>query len=114
MDKTVRLWHISKEECILTLPHEDVVKCISFHPKDPCYFISGSLDGKLRFWNIPDRKPVYTQPVSPRWKHGEIITAAILPKTQNGSLSELMTGDASASNPISLLFTQKLSSPRNL
>lgn len=80
MDKSVRLWHITKDECVLTFPHYEVVKCVSFHPEDNCYFVSGSLDGKLRFWNIPERKPVYTQPVSPRWKNGEIITSIVFAK----------------------------------
>lgn len=29
---------------------------IVFHPRDDRYFLSGSLDGKLRLWNIPDKK----------------------------------------------------------
>lgn len=29
--------------------------CIQFNPVDDDYFISGSLDAKVRIWNIPDR-----------------------------------------------------------
>jgi hypothetical protein len=33
MDKTVRLWHISRDECLLCFMHEDFVTAIAFHPK---------------------------------------------------------------------------------
>ncbi|CAL1278156.1 unnamed protein product [Larinioides sclopetarius] len=56
MDKTVRLWHISRKECLCCFQHIDFVTAIVFHPKDDRYFLSGSLDGKLRLWNIPDKK----------------------------------------------------------
>ncbi|GFO37301.1 WD repeat-containing protein 44, partial [Plakobranchus ocellatus] len=56
MDKTVRLWHISRRECLCTFQHIDFVTAIVFHPKDDRYFLSGALDGKLRLWNIPDKK----------------------------------------------------------
>lgn len=56
MDKTVRLWHISRKECLCCFQHIDFVTAIAFHPRDDRYFISGSLDGKLRLWNIPDKK----------------------------------------------------------
>lgn len=56
MDKTVRLWHISRKECLCCFQHIDFVTAIAFHPRDDRYFLSGSLDGKLRLWNIPDKK----------------------------------------------------------
>ena len=34
------------------------VTCIQFNPVDDRYFISGSLDGKVRIWSIPDRQVV--------------------------------------------------------
>ena len=54
MDKTVRLWHISMEECLRVFNHSDFVTAVDFHPIDDKYFLSGSLDEKLRLWNIPD------------------------------------------------------------
>lgn len=56
MDKTVRLWHITRVECLCTLRHPDFVTTIQFHPRDDRYFLSGSLDGKIRLWNIPDKR----------------------------------------------------------
>ncbi|KAJ1442773.1 WD40/YVTN repeat-like-containing domain superfamily [Sesbania bispinosa] len=35
-----------------------LVTCILFNPVDDDYFISGSLDAKVRIWNIPERHVV--------------------------------------------------------
>ncbi|GAA5853934.1 hypothetical protein JCM8547_008162 [Rhodosporidiobolus lusitaniae] len=56
MDKTVRLWHVSRSECLCAFQHLDFVTSIAFHPKDDRYFLSGSLDCKLRLWNIPEKR----------------------------------------------------------
>lgn len=56
MDKTVRLWHITRRECLCAFQHPDFVTSIAFHPRDDRYFLSGSLDAKLRLWSIPDKK----------------------------------------------------------
>ena len=63
MDKTVRLWHISRKECLCVFQHIDCVTALAFNPKNDQFFISGSLDGKIRLWNIPDKK-VATAPTS--------------------------------------------------
>lgn len=34
------------------------VTCIQFNPTNDDYFISGSLDKKVRMWSIPSRKVV--------------------------------------------------------
>lgn len=56
MDRTVKLWHITRTECLCCFQHVDFVTCVAFLPKDDRYFLSGSLDGKLRLWHIPDKK----------------------------------------------------------
>lgn len=56
MDRTAKLWHISRNECLCCFQHVDFVTCVAFLPKDDRYFLSGSLDGKLRLWHIPDKK----------------------------------------------------------
>jgi WD40 repeat protein len=55
MDKTVRLWHISRQECLCTFRHKDFVTSIAFHPTDDRFYLSGSLDSILRLWSIPDK-----------------------------------------------------------
>uniref|UniRef100_A0AAQ6AK88 WD repeat-containing protein 44 n=1 Tax=Amphiprion ocellaris TaxID=80972 RepID=A0AAQ6AK88_AMPOC len=73
MDKTVRLWHISRRECLCCFQHIDFVTAIAFHPRDDRYFLSGSLDGKLRLWNIPDKKVALWNEVDGQTR---LITAA--------------------------------------
>lgn len=65
MDKTVRLWHITRIECLCTFRHIDFVTTIQFHPRDDRYFLSGSLDGKLRLWNIPEKRVTLWNEVNP-------------------------------------------------
>ncbi|MCJ1442987.1 MAG: hypothetical protein MMC23_003484 [Stictis urceolatum] len=55
MDKTVRLWHTSRAECLCAFKHSDFVTSIQFHPRDDRFFLAGSLDSKLRLWSIPDK-----------------------------------------------------------
>ncbi|XP_062536969.1 uncharacterized protein LOC134205601 isoform X2 [Armigeres subalbatus] len=82
MDKTVRLWHISRKECLCCFQHIDFVTAIAFHPRDDRYFLSGSLDGKLRLWNIPDKKVALWNEVDGQTK---LITAANF--CQNGKFA---------------------------
>ncbi|KAH9871453.1 hypothetical protein IAQ61_005632 [Plenodomus lingam] len=60
MDKTVRLWHVSREENLCTFKHSDFVPSIQFHPTDDRFFLAGSLDAKLRLWSIPDKSVAYS------------------------------------------------------
>lgn len=59
MDKTVRLWHVSRNECLCTFKHTDFVPSIQFHPRDDRFFLAGSLDTKLRLWSIPDKSVAF-------------------------------------------------------
>ena len=73
MDKTVRLWHISRKDCLCVFQHIDCVTALAFNPKNDQFFISGSLDGKIRLWNIPDKKVALWNEVPGSTK---LITAA--------------------------------------
>ena len=59
MDKTVRLWHASRVECLCCFKHSDFVTSVQFHPRDDRFFLAGSLDSKLRLWSIPDKSVAY-------------------------------------------------------
>ncbi|QSZ37030.1 hypothetical protein DSL72_009122 [Monilinia vaccinii-corymbosi] len=59
MDKTVRLWHMSRPECLCTFNHKDFVTSIAFHPRDDRFFLAGSLDSILRLWSIPDKSVAF-------------------------------------------------------
>ncbi|XP_035703924.1 WD repeat-containing protein 44 isoform X2 [Folsomia candida] len=88
MDRTVRLWHISRRECLCCFQHIDFVTAIAFHPRDDRYFLSGSLDGKLRLWNIPDKKVALWNEVN---GPNNLITAANF--CQNGKFAVVGTYD---------------------
>ena len=60
MDKTVRLWHVSRKECLRTFNHPDFVTSIRFHPRDDRFFLAGSLDSKIRLWSIPEGEVSYS------------------------------------------------------
>lgn len=60
MDKTVRLWHPSRPECLCTFQHNDLVTSIAFHPTDDRFFLAGSLDAQLRLWSIPDKTVAFS------------------------------------------------------
>ncbi|RYO76414.1 hypothetical protein DL766_000512 [Monosporascus sp. MC13-8B] len=64
MDRTVRLWHLSRPECLCTFKHNDFVTSIAFHPRDDRFFLAGSLDANLRLWSIPDKSVAYSTQLS--------------------------------------------------
>ncbi|KAL2327685.1 hypothetical protein Fmac_021112 [Flemingia macrophylla] len=80
MDKTVRLWHLSSKSCLKIFSHSDYVTCIQFNPVDDRYFISGSLDAKVRIWSIPDRQVVDWTDLH------EMVTAACYTPDGQGAL----------------------------
>lgn len=88
MDKTVRLWHISRKECLCCFQHLEFVTAIAFHPQDDSFFLSGSLDGRLRLWNIPNKKVFLWNEVDGR---RQLITAVNF--CQNGKFAVVGTYD---------------------
>ncbi|XP_065182884.1 WD repeat-containing protein 44-like [Sycon ciliatum] len=88
-DKTVRLWHVSRQECLACFQHTEFVTGIAFHPRDDRYFLSGSLDARLRLWNIPDKKVALWNEVE--GSGNRLITAANF--VQNGKYAAAGTYD---------------------
>lgn len=58
-DNSVRLWHVSNENCLCVFEHTDTVSSVRFHPFNDNYFASGTLDGRTRVWDIRNRKLLY-------------------------------------------------------
>nr|GFD58899.1 hypothetical protein [Tanacetum cinerariifolium] len=52
VDKTVRMWKLGHHECLKIFTHTNYVTCVEFNPVDDNYFISGSIDGKVRIWDV--------------------------------------------------------------
>ncbi|CAI9753085.1 unnamed protein product [Fraxinus pennsylvanica] len=59
MDKTVRLWQVGSDECLGIFHHSNYVTCVQFNPADENYFLSGSIDGKVRIFGVTKRRVVH-------------------------------------------------------
>lgn len=55
-DKTAKLWHPNRADCLCTFTTSAIVSSVDFHPTDDRFFVTGGLDGKLRLWNISARR----------------------------------------------------------
>ncbi|KAJ3183049.1 WD repeat-containing protein 44 [Geranomyces variabilis] len=58
MDKTVRVWHVDRDECLCALIHTGCVTSARFHPTDDRYILTGSLDTRIRLWSIEEKRVV--------------------------------------------------------
>lgn len=56
IDKSVRLWHVGRSECLNIFLHSDCVTSVDFHPTRGYQFVSGNFDKKLRIWSVPDAR----------------------------------------------------------
>lgn len=61
MDRTVKLWHVDRSDCLKTFQHEDFVTGVKFHPTDDRFFLSGSLDNEIRLWSILENSIAYSK-----------------------------------------------------
>lgn len=86
MDKTVRLWHISRDECLCTFKHKDLVTKVAFHPTDDRFFLAGSLDMNLRLWSIPDKSIAYSVHLP------DLITAVAFSPDGKTAIAGLLNG----------------------
>lgn len=86
MDKTVKLWHLSRPECLCTFKHGDLVTSIAFHPTDDRFFLAGSLDSELRLWSIPDKSIAFSATVT------EFITAVAFTPDGKTAICGLFNG----------------------
>lgn len=86
MDKTVRLWHASRDDCLCQFKHKDVVTKVAFHPTDDRFFIAGSLDMTLRLWSIPDKQIVWSTQLP------DLITAVAFTPDGKTAIAGLLNG----------------------
>lgn len=86
MDKTVRLWHVTRLECLCVFNHSDFVTSIQFHPRDDRFFLAGSLDSKLRLWSIPDKSVAYWNQVP------DMITAVAFTPDGKSAVAGCLSG----------------------
>ncbi|KAM4062676.1 WD domain, G-beta repeat domain-containing protein [Hirsutella rhossiliensis] len=86
MDKTVRLWHVSRAECLCVFQHDDLVTSIAFHPTDDRFFLAGSLDAQLRLWSIPDNSVAFSAQAN------EFITAVAFSPDGKTAICGVLSG----------------------
>jgi WD40 repeat protein len=86
MDKTVRLWHTSRTECLCTFKHKDFVTKLAFHPRDDRFFLAGSLDTMLRLWSIPDKAIAYSAQLP------DLVTAVAFSPDGKTAIAGLLNG----------------------
>ncbi|KAK0624096.1 WD40-repeat-containing domain protein, partial [Immersiella caudata] len=86
MDKTVRLWHLSREECLCTFKHKDFVTRLAFHPTDDRFFLAGSLDTMLRLWSIPDKAIAFSEQLP------DLVTAVAFSPDGRTAIAGLLNG----------------------
>ncbi|MBA0715025.1 hypothetical protein Golax_013959 [Gossypium laxum] len=87
VDKTVRLWQVGYDECQKVFSHNNYVTCVQFNPVDDDYFISGSIDGKVRIWVIPGCQVVDWIDVT------DIVTAVCYRPDGKGAVIGSINGD---------------------
>uniref|UniRef100_A0A2P2IV34 WD-repeat protein n=2 Tax=Rhizophora mucronata TaxID=61149 RepID=A0A2P2IV34_RHIMU len=87
VDKTVRLWQLGTDHCLRIFSHSNYVTSVQFNPVDNNYFMSGSLDGKVRIWAIPSCQVVDWTDVK------EIVTAVCYRPDGQGGIIGSMSGN---------------------
>ncbi|XP_039048241.1 WD repeat-containing protein 44-like isoform X2 [Hibiscus syriacus] len=87
VDKTVRLCQVGYDKFQKVFFHNNYVTCVQFNPVDDDYFISGSIDGKVRIWAIPGCQVVDWIDVT------DIVTAVCYRPDGKGAVIGSMNGN---------------------
>ncbi|KAG5533897.1 hypothetical protein RHGRI_027931 [Rhododendron griersonianum] len=102
VDKTVRLWKVGCEHCLKVFSHSNYVTCIQFNPVDDNHFVSGSIDGKVRIWEITGCQVVDWTDIK------DIVTAVCYRPDGKGVIVGSMTGTCRfydiSSKPLFIVF----------
>ncbi|KAJ6838132.1 WD repeat-containing protein 44-like [Iris pallida] len=86
-DKTVRLWKVGCDSCLKVFLHNNYVTSVRFNPTDENYFVSGSIDGKIRIWELSQRRVVDWTDIR------DIVTAVCYHPDGMGIVVGSMAGD---------------------
>ncbi|GMH08873.1 hypothetical protein Nepgr_010713 [Nepenthes gracilis] len=86
VDRTVRLWQVGCDNCLMVFSHNNYVTCVQFNPVDDNYFISGSIDGKVRIWEISGCQVVNWTDIK------DIVTAVCYRPDGKGGIVGSLTG----------------------
>ncbi|KAL8377688.1 hypothetical protein RB595_008397 [Gaeumannomyces hyphopodioides] len=86
MDRTVRLWHVSRRECLCSFRHSEFVSKVAFHPRDDRFFLAGCLDATLRLWSIPDKAVAYSAQTA------DLITAVAFSPDGSVAIAGMLSG----------------------
>lgn len=86
-DKTVRLWRVGCDSCLNAFVHNNYVTCVQFNPINKNYFVSGSIDGKIRIWDLSQRRVVDWTDVK------DLVTAVCYHPNGKGVVVGSMTGE---------------------
>ncbi|GME87618.1 unnamed protein product [[Candida] boidinii] len=65
-DKTVKLWHIDRKNCLKTFEVNTFVTCVKFHKFDDRFFACATWDGYIHFWSILENEIVYKSKIGQR------------------------------------------------
>ncbi|KAL8308539.1 hypothetical protein RB593_006724 [Gaeumannomyces tritici] len=86
MDRTVRLWHVSRRECLCSFRHSEFVSKVAFHPLDDRFFLAGCLDATLRLWSIPDKAVAFSAETA------DLITAVAFSPDGSVAMAGMLSG----------------------
>ncbi|XP_022849644.1 protein tipD-like [Olea europaea var. sylvestris] len=87
VDKTARLWKMGHDQCLGIYMHNNYVTCLEFNPVDDNNFISGSIDGKIRIWEVQGCRVIDWIDIT------EIVTALCYCPDGKGGLIGSMEGN---------------------
>ena len=63
LDKSVRVWHVTRNQCLAVFQHSDYVNTISVLPTCDKFFITVTFDATVRMWDLNTRKVVVSRNV---------------------------------------------------
>ncbi|KAI3453342.1 hypothetical protein Pfo_010005 [Paulownia fortunei] len=87
VDKTARLWRLGHDHCLGVYLHNNYVTCVEFSPVDDNHFISGSIDGKIRIWEVQGGRVIDWTDIR------EIVTAVCYSPDGKGGVVGSMEGN---------------------